>query len=362
MTLRNIESMDNLYVSPQSVITNQVIVRFNNNDITPNLSIMITDINNLHLLYNLVNNSVLFLSIYASINNEIILSSDTSIEKMIFFIEKVLYLSGLVSISTSIPTEIFNITFDNFQLFTIRNDDQQNILNVIINDIQLLLNTKNQTNSDIIIVGISVNSSSNVTYNDGSDNTNDCLSNTGTLSNDEISVTVLNASNYSSTEINITFDNIAETDSNTNAVCVWFNEKTQEWDSSGCSTIYSIEYKQIKCACNHLTTFGTIRGIQNKCNNLLTNFRGNKFFIFINAIFGILFISIVFWILFQILRLKYSYNVKVQQLFKETSIKIVSFVAFLSMIQCFMCFELYIISQQPILNNQIELNINNNNI
>eukprot|EP01084_Bolivina_argentea_P151599 264603_1 len=121
ITLREIESMNDLDVSlTESIITNKVIVLLNDIDITSKLSIMLTNADNFHLLYNLINDLVTFLSFYSQMDSDIILSSDVSIKTMVLFIEKVLYLSGLASISTSIPTEVFNITFDNFELFTIR--------------------------------------------------------------------------------------------------------------------------------------------------------------------------------------------------------------------------------------------------
>eukprot|EP01084_Bolivina_argentea_P122656 217353_1 len=218
---------------------------------------------------------------------------------MVLFIERVLYVSGLTLLSTSIPSETFNFSLDNFQLFTIRSDDDQtgDTLNTVINGIDIILNSS-RGNDDVILIGISVNSTSNVTFY--GNNTDECLSQQGTLDGNELSVTILNSSN-SSKEIDIIFHKVLPHENNGMA-CVWLNEETQKWDTTGCNSTYIADKQEIRCHCSHLTTFSTIRNLKDVCNTELLSTLNEQFFLYLNAIFAFLFFSIILWFLYHTLR------------------------------------------------------------
>ena len=130
--LRVVESEKALSVTPESVITNQVIIWHNGEDITSQLSLMITDGDNLQTLSALISDVVDLLSTY---------SDHTQSGDMMQLIQRVLYVSGLVSISTSIPTETFNVSLGNLELFTVRVDGVS-VVNVTVRGIDIALQTE----------------------------------------------------------------------------------------------------------------------------------------------------------------------------------------------------------------------------
>ena len=200
-----------------------------------------------------------------------------------------------MALSTSIPTETFNVNVSTLELFTIRMDSDS--VDVSLNGIDVSLRT-NQSSVDVIMVGISTNSTRNQQF-DGDDD--DCLSREGTLDGDEVSVTILNTS--SGTQIEIVFDDVDP--DQVGVACVWRNESSQTWETSGCRTRYSADERQIVCSCDHLTTFGTIRGLQNKCKSLLVGLDDDAFVV-LNSVFACLFAAIVVWVLFHALRLSFA--------------------------------------------------------
>ena len=225
-----------------------------------------------------------------------------------------------------------------FEHFTVCVDGVS-VVNVTVRGIDIALQTE-QDDVDVVVVGLSTTPIADQEFDDRG--TSNCLSNSGTLNGDEVSVTIVNASasSDSNTSIIIVFDNVGA--GVQGSACVWKNETSGEWDSFGCTTETRDDH--IICSCNHLTTFGTVRGLHSDCPQLLKWFDVDAaVFLPLCGGFTMLFAAIVAWVAFHVLRLKVFLQMK--HLWKEHVIKIVSVVALLAAIQCTMLLELFVLSQ-----------------
>ena len=205
-----------------------------------------------------------------------------------------LFTKQLLLLSTAIPTETYTTTQQNYAVQSARvnnatvNVTAQNATVIITNedtdagrdDFAETANTLNSV--DVVIISIITHNATttqveNVTPHN---NVSDChgdsdLNNSGTIINNQLSITIIsdiqsnnatqtNVSNVYKLENNvtITFDNLLLDGiniSNSDQICVWYNDTSDLWSSKGCMTIIDPnDENSVSCNCNHLTTFTMI--------------------------------------------------------------------------------------------------------
>eukprot|EP01083_Nonionella_stella_P097920 275285_1 len=335
--IRNdITSTDDLSVSPQSVISNQIIVLHQDTDITNQLPILLTNTDYFELLFASIDVVVDYLGLYSTLD----IDSTVSMPEVIVFLQKVIHIAGLSSISRSIPTEFTHIKWDNFELYSIRNDSSS--VDITVNDIKITLKDDGHDRvKDVVIFGISSNP--NTQYNSEIDcNDSNAQSQLqGALDGQEVSVTIVNASQSSASTVNITmafthtFDDDEDLD---DIACVWWNEMEQNWESSGCQAEIDKANGLIVCYCTHLTTFATITHLHNDC--LSEKLFNNHSISFIMLIFAAAFGIIFSWIVYILMTLKCQGNTCVS-LFKHPAVYITVFAACIAFLESTGCILFY---------------------
>eukprot|EP01083_Nonionella_stella_P141420 435657_1 len=322
-----IASTDDLSLSPQSVISNRIIVFHDETDITNELSILLTNTDHFELLFASIDGFVEYLELYSS-------TDGVAMDEVVVFLQKVIYIAGLSSISRAIPTEFAHITWNNFELYSIRNDSSS--VDITVNDIKITLNANEDHGGvkDVVIFGISSNP--NAKYNSEIDcnDSNAELELQGELDGQEVSVTIVNASQ--SVNITMAFTHSFE-DEDDDIACVWWNEMEQDWESSGCEAQIDKAKGVIVCHCTHLTTFATISHLHNDC--LSDKLFNNQAVSFIMLIFAAAFGMIVVWIGYIIMTLKCVRNVT--PLMRHPTVKITVFVACIAFLESAGCVLFY---------------------
>eukprot|EP01083_Nonionella_stella_P306242 1071772_1 len=322
-----IVSTDDLSLSPQSVLSNRIIVFHDETDITNELSILLTNTDHFELLFASIDGFVEYLELYSS-------TDGVAMDEVVVFLQKVIYIAGLSSISRAIPTEFAHITWNNFELYSIRNDSSS--VDITVNDIKITLNANEDHGGvkDVVIFGISSNP--NAKYNSEIDcnDSNAELELQGELDGQEVSVTIVNASQ--SVNITMAFTHSFE-DEDDDIACVWWNEMEQDWESSGCEAQIDKAKGVIVCHCTHLTTFATISHLHNDC--LSDKLFNNQAVSFLMLIFAAAFGMIVVWIGYIIMTLKCVRNVT--PLMRHPTVKITVFVACIAFLESAGCVLFY---------------------
>ena len=78
----------------------------------------------------------------------------------------------------------------------------------------------------------------------------------GRLGATELEITIA-GQNTTDLDDDVTMTFYEQYNTSDTALCVWFNEQSQEWDTSGCTTTFNTD-GSVTCSCNHLTVFATM--------------------------------------------------------------------------------------------------------
>eukprot|EP01084_Bolivina_argentea_P035191 65274_1 len=286
-----IESVSEFHVSMDSIITRKPkIYDENKQDITNNLSPIISNIKYHHLLYSIIR-SVINIDLFDH------LSQHNSIE-LYNLVASALYVSKLIGISLSIPGETMFEEFNDFSLLSFRVSNEE--INVTVNDIDIFIphDVTNTGDSifdsvDVVIIGMET-MTSNVSVllpNDGNNDIQQAI-----ISNQSVSVTITGNNtdtNHLASNVEFLFP-FYDTDLSTHDdtfTCVWYNQQLNVWQTDGCVTTIKqytfngldsmksnipdraqLDHQTnnqndnhnktfISCSCSHVTTFATIHNI-----------------------------------------------------------------------------------------------------
>lgn len=282
---------ENMYTMQSAIIENELAIYYNDEDVTKNLSPIVTNyILNQDLLYEYIQSMFVSIEYYTNSDELVINEIGLDIENML---QSVLHISTLLTMSKFIPSEYIFVKKDEFEVYAIRTSDEN--VNISVNDIFvnipkniLSLNSNDIFDSiDTLIVGYSENQKIvNTDY---------------LLSNQSLSVTISgDAVNTSHLPSNIEFIFTCDDadDGCNDYQCVWHDIQQNKWEHSGCDTIF-LSNKKILCSCSHLTTFAMIKSIKqdNIQNELLFS---SHSWDYINWIFGAMFLILSCYIFLQI--------------------------------------------------------------
>jgi len=324
-------------VTKDSVITNRIIVLYDEVDITQQLSVLLTDTKNFPLLYNLMRAYMDSLSALNAMNADCLETTDVS--SIIAFVERVLLISGVSSISITIPSEFTNFRVPNLEVLTIR-DEQISSLNVTVNDMAVSL-VKNPAadvdeNDDLIMYGVTQNSRANVNYSGSQANNN--VTGEGTLGAQILSIKFVNSTlSDGDIDVNMTF-NVSDRWSNLErAYCVWWNEAHNTWDTAGCIAMFYLDDELMSCQCSHLTTFAIVYHLKvSAADPIKLAIQNEPLYGTLMLAFGISFLLLLTWIVFNMVRLR-TYDIPMSKILSQVPMRILLMVAFLCLIQGFIC-------------------------
>ncbi len=303
-----ISSVEDLSVSQDSIISKIPKIYFEEQDITNYLSPIIRNTDYHQILYS-ITSSIIDLFKYIPTKQSLDLYN---------LLSSSLYISELIRISLSIPGESAFTIFDEFSIYSLRTKGENvnvsitNISVFIPADITLVAMTDdddiNLLNAiDILMVGMNISSSNNVSTKIIESNTNnddtDCDNLEGELSENAISISLLgNNTNRHHLPSNINFTFLCDLNNinkecDESVECVWYNETNDIWQNDGCDTIINTDDKSVECSCCHLTTFATIHNIHSsqECdnnNNFVTEWLESDEWDYINISVGIIFLFI----------------------------------------------------------------------
>ncbi len=261
---------------------------------------------------------------------------------------KVVYIAQLLDLSVTIPSEYSLGSYGNFQIYTTRTSDED--VTVDLDDVSVTIDgddtsggrddfgdTDEDLNSvDVVIISIPTSGGgSEVTIIDEAKCSSD-----GTLSEDSVSINVVGDpsdenTNTLSNNVSITFNGHDGTQS---SVCVWFNDETSTWESSGCLTKLNETSGKISCDCSHLTTFAVIESINDKCGDLRDAFEKSKEWNIVHILFAIAFSFIFLFVVYRLLELR-----RYGAFQKHKVIYAMSLIALLAFLQIWACVDVVLL-------------------
>ena len=227
----------------------------------------------LPILYREERYSFIFLSLIDALINvldeTIIIDSDFEFSMNLFaLIRKSLYIYQLMELSVTIPYESLLYDSNTFQLCSYRTLNSN--VTCSGSDISVFLDSSNtnndglsQTDEDINAVDFSViflYTNKSAAYID-----DPCSSKKiqGELQGNSATI-MLSSDSINITNLTSNVDIIFNENDLYNLTCVWLNEETGIWQTSGCTKIIE-NNGQIKCSCSHLTTFSLIKFVYDDC-------------------------------------------------------------------------------------------------
>ena len=301
----------------ESILTQTVAIYYNSNDVTNDLSYLLTDLDYTNEFYYLIEQMIGVSGVlyqYPHSNNSDSTSRcrlqqsqyDTEsispsliTNNMLSLVTNSLYINEFASLSVSIPTEQYTFDLSNFEMYiarinnetvntTVRNvtviigdndtddarDDFKNTSNSSDSvDVIIYVMDSSDTNTNVSYIGSasSTNTNSHACKNINNKDNNDGVIHTGSAHNDEIAITIISSQNstdlYNVTgNVTIIFEKIwLDPNINNNAtvvqLCVWYNVSADLWSTEGCTSYYDEESRTVTCNCNHLTTFTVLSTI-----------------------------------------------------------------------------------------------------
>ncbi len=281
--LDNIQT-DGLYVSSDSIITEKPAIFYKNDDITSDLSYILTDPLYSSVFISFIDSAIHGLSAineYAEKEENSFAPEDASkldkIVKGVFEkVLKALYIAELLDVSITIPTEFSTASYGNFEVFTTRSHNST--ISIDLTDVSIEIDsTATGTERedfddefesvDVVVISLHTAKVSNATWKEEGK----CEVG-GELAGEEISISLVSDGNTSSlnSNVSILFTDLGFDVSliNVSSLCVFWNELEKVWSKEGCTTIVHPIDQSIKCTCNHLTTFSIIEGIHDECSEL----------------------------------------------------------------------------------------------
>ena len=265
-------------INVESTITQNVIIYYNNSDITSKFSQLLNG--HTLILADFIEKSSKFIDLLTYGDDD---EDDNYDDAFVFnLFDKSLYVSKLILLSLSIPSETFSIGNDKIDTYAVRLYDKSLHKTMMVqNDTVSILIPKNNTiigRSSFANYFDSLNSVDLVISafdNSNKRSYNNCnISNSSIIFTDYVSVVLLSDSVQLSSNITFVFSNNVDDeridDYNYDKLeCVWLNWTDSTWSSDGCAvllgnsngSINSDDDDSLSCSCSHLTTFGILRHI-----------------------------------------------------------------------------------------------------
>ena len=301
----SIQVTRDIQVGVESVVSGVGLIydiRNNNSDITDQFSNLITNINHVSILYDLIDSIISYIS-----HHEQALANEFNYKDEFYqLIENSLFISQSISIAITIPSEIYSNKLNNFETYSIRIDNKNNTFNHTINNIDILINYPD-TNigriefemyhsllNSVDIITFVLNSNKHHNSNSNNNNSHSTINNETNYLSQRLSLTILsnqtatvdkneyyklkeNASiiflgdNYYNSHDEYIYSLNESKEYQYYPQCVWYNISGNIWQNDGCITqilliddtnnIDNSNYN-VLCQCNHLTTFALLWGLE----------------------------------------------------------------------------------------------------